>query len=74
MRETGKDFLAFGETLGLIVIADLFSLVEIADTTLTYDLETKRRVYAEAGIPEYWVISIANRQLIVFRDGKRVIF
>ncbi|RZM79792.1 Uma2 family endonuclease [Leptolyngbya iicbica] len=49
---------------------DIYWLVEIADTTLTYDLETKRRVYAAAGIPEYWVIDIANRQLVVFKDGQ----
>lgn len=48
--------------------ADVYWLVEIADTTLTYDLETKRRVYAAAGIQEYWVINIANRQLTVFKD------
>lgn len=48
--------------------ADIYWLIEIADTTLTYDLETKRRVYAAAGIPEYWVVNIASRELIVFRD------
>ncbi|MEO1145927.1 MAG: Uma2 family endonuclease [Cyanobacteria bacterium J06638_22] len=47
---------------------DIYWLVEVADTTLTYDLETKRTLYAEAGIQEYWVIDIARRQLIVFRD------
>ena len=47
---------------------DIYWLIEIADTTLTYDLETKRRVYAAAGISEYWVIDIGNRQLTVFQD------
>ncbi len=49
---------------------DIYWVIEIADTTLTYDLETKRHVYAEAGIQEYWVIDIANRQLIVFQDAQ----
>ena len=47
---------------------DIYWVIEIADTTLTYDLATKRQVYAEAGIQEYWVIDIASRQLIVFQD------
>ncbi|MEM6713894.1 MAG: Uma2 family endonuclease [Cyanobacteria bacterium P01_C01_bin.147] len=48
--------------------ADIYWLVEIADTTLTYDLETKRQIYAAAGIPEYWVVNIASRELTVFTD------
>ncbi|MEO1210429.1 MAG: Uma2 family endonuclease [Cyanobacteria bacterium J06638_20] len=47
---------------------DIYWLIEVADTTLTYDLDTKRTLYAEARIQEYWVIDIASNQLIVFRD------
>lgn len=47
---------------------DIYWLVEVADTTLTYDLETKRKLYAASGIKEYWVINVADRQLTVFRD------
>ena len=47
---------------------DIYWLVEIADTTLTYDLGTKRKLYAQAGIQEYWVIDVTVRQLTVFRD------
>jgi Uma2 family endonuclease len=47
---------------------DIYWLVEVADTTLTYDLETKRTLYAQARINEYWVIDVAGRQLTVFRD------
>jgi Uma2 family endonuclease len=32
------------------------------------DLETKRRIYAGAGIQEYWVINLKAKELIVFRD------
>ncbi|WP_019502351.1 Uma2 family endonuclease [Pseudanabaena sp. PCC 6802] len=32
------------------------------------DLDIKSKIYAEAGIPEYWVVDLRNRQLIVFRD------
>lgn len=47
---------------------DIYWLVEVADTTLTYDLDTKRKLYAASGIKEYWVINVADRQLTVFRD------
>ena len=47
---------------------DIYWLVEVADTTLTYDLGTKRKLYAQAGIREYWVIDVAGRQLTLFRD------
>lgn len=47
---------------------DIYWLVEISDTTLTYDLETKRQLYSAAGIREYWVIDVVGQQLTVFRD------
>lgn len=47
---------------------DIYWLVEIADTTLAYDLGIKRKLYASAGIAEYWVIDVAKRQMTVFRD------
>ncbi|NEQ95688.1 MAG: Uma2 family endonuclease [Cyanothece sp. SIO2G6] len=47
---------------------DIYWLIEVADTTLSYDLETKRQLYANAGILEYWVVDVTKRQLWVFRD------
>jgi Uma2 family endonuclease len=48
--------------------ADLHLLVEIADTTLAFDLKPKAALYARAGIPEYWVLDVPGRRLIVHRD------
>ncbi len=48
--------------------ADLALVVEIADSTLSFDLNTKARLYARAGIVEYWVLDIAERRVIVHRD------
>jgi Uma2 family endonuclease len=45
----------------------LFAL-EIAETSLTYDLTTKAELYATAGIPEYWVLDLEGRVLHVFRN------
>ena len=43
-------------------------IVEVAHTTLTVDTTTKAELYATAGVPEYWVLDVEHRQLIVFRD------
>ncbi len=43
-------------------------VVEVADTTLSYDRERKARLYASAGIPEYWVLNLLNRCLEIHRS------
>ena len=43
-------------------------VVEVADTTLKQDCELKDKLYAQAGIPEYWVLAPNDRQLHIFRD------
>jgi Uma2 family endonuclease len=47
--------------------ADIRLLVEIADTTVNYDLGKKARLYARAGIVEYWVVDIPNTLVHVHR-------
>ena len=52
---------------------DILLAVEVADTTLDFDLAKKAALYARAGIPEYWVLDVNGRRLIVHRepaDGK----
>ena len=44
--------------------AEIALLVEVADTTLAFDLGEKALKYAQAGINEYWVLDIINRRLI----------
>ncbi|MGK7884280.1 MAG: Uma2 family endonuclease [Crocosphaera sp.] len=46
---------------------DIELLIEVSDTTLKYDLDTKQKIYALAKIKEYWVIDLKNSQLIVFQ-------
>lgn len=52
---------------------DIDLLIEISDTTLKNDLDTKQKIYALAGIREYWVVDIQGGQLKVFRqpEGNR---
>jgi len=47
---------------------DLQLVVEVADSTLGFDLTTKAALYARAAIVEYWVLDVAGRRLIVHRD------
>ncbi len=42
-------------------------IVEVSDTTIGKDTTAKAGIYAEAGIEDYWVIDVNNRQLIVHR-------
>jgi Uma2 family endonuclease len=43
-------------------------IVEVAASSLFTDTTKKAELYATAGVPEYWVIDLEHRQLIVFRD------
>jgi Uma2 family endonuclease len=45
-------------------------VVEIADATLAFDREHKGSLYARAGIPEYWILNLTDRQLEVYRNPK----
>ncbi|MGB3640522.1 MAG: Uma2 family endonuclease [Rivularia sp. (in: cyanobacteria)] len=47
---------------------NVFWLIEYSNSSLEKDLETKTKIYAEAGIAEYWVVNLKKRQLIVFRE------
>lgn len=47
---------------------NVFWLVEYADSSLQKDLDVKSQLYAEAGIPEYWVINLKQMELVVFTD------
>ncbi len=47
---------------------DLRLVVEVADTSLQFDLTTKAALYARAGLGEYWVLDVAGRRLLVHRE------
>lgn len=46
---------------------DILLIVEVASTTLKTDRTLKLRLYASAGIPEYWIIDLQREQLAVYR-------
>jgi Uma2 family endonuclease len=43
-------------------------VVEVSDTSLEYDRKRKARVYAEAGIADYWIVNVVEGILEVHRD------
>ncbi|MBD1843813.1 Uma2 family endonuclease [Cyanobacteria bacterium FACHB-63] len=47
---------------------NIFWLIEYSNSSLSKDLEIKRKIYAEVGIPEYWVVNLKKLELIIFRD------
>src|SRR5579871_6124473 len=48
--------------------ADALLVVEIADTSLHYDLNTKAPIYASHGVPEYWIINAGALATIVHKS------
>jgi Uma2 family endonuclease len=47
---------------------DIYFLIEISDSTFYYDRNRKAKIYASAGIPEYWIIHLKQKQVIMLRQ------
>jgi Uma2 family endonuclease len=54
--------------------ADILLIVEVADSSLNFDAGTKARLYAETGIPEYWIVDIPNDCLRVYSDVRETAY
>ncbi len=50
--------------------SDIRLVVEVSDTSVKFDLTVKARLYARAGIAEYWVVDIPARRIIVHRNAQ----
>lgn len=48
--------------------ADIFLLIEVSDTTLPYDRDIKVPMYGKAGVPESWLVDLAQRRVEVYRS------
>lgn len=53
---------------------DIHLIVEVSDHTLAKDQTVKYQLYAEAGIPEYWIISLIERQIEIYTQPKDVVY
>lgn len=43
-------------------------VVEVAETSLAKDRGIKARLYAECGVPEYWVVNLVDRVIEIYRE------
>jgi Uma2 family endonuclease len=48
--------------------ADFGIVVEVANTSLILDRQEKGRLYAQSGIPVYWIINLIERIVEVYTD------
>ena len=49
---------------------DIELVIEVSDATLERDRTMKKRIYAKAGIPIYWILNLRDRQLEVYTQPK----
>lgn len=47
---------------------EVLLIMEVADTTLDLDRLVKARLYAEAGIAEYWLVDLPGERVEVYRE------
>jgi Uma2 family endonuclease len=47
---------------------DILLIVEIAESSLSYDVSVKARLYAETGVSEYWLADLGNGVLRCYAD------
>ena len=64
------DFLFWPRAIALkdVTAASALLIVEVADTSLSYDLGTKAPTYARLGLPELWVINAHTLTTTVHRS------
>jgi Uma2 family endonuclease len=51
--------------------SDVLLLIEVSDTTVDYDRNTKLSAYARAGIPEVWIVSRQDRRIEAYTKSFR---
>ena len=53
---------------------EVLLVVEVADSTLEYDRDVKLSLYAEAGIPEVWIVNLPDDVLEIHREPLKDIY
>jgi Uma2 family endonuclease len=49
---------------------DVYLVIEVADSTLEKDQTVKLELYAKAGIKEYWIVNLIEKQIEVYKNPK----
>ncbi len=55
-------------TPGKARASDVHLVVEVADSSLDFDRTVKLGIYAEAGIPEYWIVNVLDDEIEIHRQ------
>ena len=50
---------------------DVLILVEVSASTLRFDQTIKKELYAEAGIPEYWIVNLIDQKVEVYTSPEK---
>ncbi|MFN4072782.1 MAG: Uma2 family endonuclease [Thermus sp.] len=53
---------------------DVLLLVEVSESSLEYDRDVKLPLYAQAGIPEVWILDLLENRLHIFRHPKEGLY
>jgi Uma2 family endonuclease len=48
--------------------ADVLLIIEVSDSTLEYDRQIKVPLYARAGVPEVWIVNLADERIETYAD------
>ncbi|MCG8332036.1 MAG: Uma2 family endonuclease [Chitinophagales bacterium] len=48
------------------IASDVLTIIEVSDTSLEYDRNIKQALYANANIPEYWIVNIQLKEIEVY--------
>jgi Uma2 family endonuclease len=49
---------------------DVFLVIEVSETTVKYDREVKKILYAEAGITEFWLVNLNENTIETYSQPK----
>jgi len=47
-------------------VTDVLLVIEVSDSSLAYDQGAKLALYARYGVPEYWVVDVAAKKIVVY--------
>jgi len=45
-----------------------YLIIEVAESSLSIDRGVKKRLYARCGVPEYWIVNVADRVIEVYTE------
>jgi Uma2 family endonuclease len=54
--------------------ADIILVIEVADSSIKFDRDTKAPLYAAAGISEYWIVNLIDNRLEIYRQPSDSIY